>query len=128
MPSYIDSVFSLNFFFVKNSGLEQSNCDKCHRNIIFRTINFSLRLPSPYYREIWYYKNAAFNSTQKAISTFDSRKAFKDRNAHENRKILTDTLTNIFANFISHKTRKFDYKTPKWMDKSIISSLKKILQ
>ena len=31
----------------------------------------------------------------------------------------------IFANFIPHKTRKFDYKTLEWMNKSIILSLKK---
>ena len=32
---------------------------------------------------------------------------------------------NIFRNYISHKTKKFDYKTPEWMNTLIISALKK---
>ena len=32
---------------------------------------------------------------------------------------------NIFENFIPHKTKKFDYKTPEWMNSMVISSLKK---
>ena len=27
-------------------------------------------------------------------------------------KFLTDTLMNIFRNYIPHKTKKFDYKIP----------------
>lgn len=29
-------------------------------------------------------------------------------------KILSQTLLNIFRNFIPHKIKKFDYKTPEW--------------
>ena len=32
---------------------------------------------------------------------------------------------NIFRNFIPHKVKKFDYKTPEWINKSIRLSLKK---
>ena len=32
---------------------------------------------------------------------------------------------NIFENFIPHKTKKFDYKTPEWMNSMVIYSLKK---
>ena len=32
---------------------------------------------------------------------------------------------NIFHNFITHKTKKFDYKTPEWINKSIKLSLEK---
>ena len=32
---------------------------------------------------------------------------------------------NIFHNFITHKTKKFDYKTPEWINKLIRLSLKK---
>ena len=35
----------------------------------------------------------------------------------------TDVLLNIFKNCISHKTQKFDYKIPDWMNKSITLSL-----
>ena len=32
---------------------------------------------------------------------------------------------NIFRNYIPHKTKNFDYKTPEWMNTLIISALKK---
>ena len=35
-------------------------------------------------------------------------------------------LLNILENHIPHKTQKFDYKTPNWINKSIALSLKKI--
>ena len=34
---------------------------------------------------------------------------------------------NVFRNYIGHKTRKFDYKSPEWMNTLIISALKKRL-
>ena len=40
-------------------------------------------------------------------------------------RILTNTLMNIFKNFVPHKTKKFDSKHPEWMNSFIISSLKK---
>ena len=39
--------------------------------------------------------------------------------------MLTDSLMNIFKNFIPRKTKKFDRKYPEWMNSFIISSLKK---
>ena len=56
---------------------------------------------------------------------FDWHKAFKNKNTNEMARILTDTVMNIFKNFIPHKTKKFDCKYPEWMNSFIISSLKK---
>ena len=81
--------------------------------------------PPPYYREVWDYKNADTESIQKAISNFDCPKAFKNKNANETCKLLTDTLMNIFRNYTPHKIKKFDYKAPEWMNILIISALKK---
>ena len=43
---------------------------------------------------------------------FDWHKAFKNKNTNEMARILTDTVMNIFKNFIPHKTKKFDCKYP----------------
>ena len=56
---------------------------------------------------------------------FDWHKAFKNKNTNEMTRILTDTLMNIFKNFIPHKTKKFNCKYPEQMNSFIISSLKK---
>ena len=77
------------------------------------------------FSNIWDYKHANAENIQKAISMFDWHKAFKNKNTHEMTWVLTDTLLNIFKNVIPHKTKKFDYKYPKWMNSFIISSLKK---
>ena len=56
---------------------------------------------------------------------FDWQKAFKNKNTNEMTRIITDTLMNIFNNFIPHKTKKFHCKHSEWMNSFIISSLKK---
>ena len=128
--SCTDLLFSDNTSLIRNCGIEHSIYVKCHHNIIFGTMNCSIPLPLPYYKEIQDYKNAEINSIQNAISNFDWLKSFKNRNTNANGKILTVTLMNniyfpFIANFIPHETRKLGYETPKWMNKSVISSLKK---
>ena len=80
----------------------------------YGTLDFNVPLSPPYYGDIWDYKNADTESIQKAISNFDWPKAFRNKNANENCKLLMDTFMNIFRNYIPHKTKKFDYKTPEW--------------
>ena len=111
--------------FIRNYGIEQSIYEKCHHNITYGTLDFNVPLPPPYYREIWDYKNADTESIQKAISNFDWPKAFRNKNANESCKLLTDTLMNISINYIPDKTKKFDCKTPDWMNTLIISAPKK---
>ena len=113
--SCIDLIFSSNVSFIRNYGIEQSIYEKCHHNITYGTLDFNAPLPPPYYREIWDYKNADTESIQKTISNFDWPKLFRNKNA----KLY------IFRNYIPHKTKKFDYKTPEWMNTLIISALKK---
>ena len=56
---------------------------------------------------------------------FDWHKSFKNKSTNGMARMLTDTFTNIFKNFIPHKTKRFDCKYPEWMNSFIISSLKK---
>ena len=123
--SSIDLIFSSNTSFVKSCGSELSISEKCHHNIIYGTLNFDIPLPPPYYRDVWNYKHANTGSIQKTVSTFDWSKAFLHRNTNEKCKILTDVSLNVFKDYIPHKTQKFDYKTPDWMNRSITLSLKK---
>ena len=108
LSSCIDLIFSSNTSFVKNCGSELSVYETCHHNIIYGSLNFDIPLPPPYYRDILDYKHANTENIQKAMSTFDWSKVFLQRNANEKCKILTDVLSNIFKNYIPHKTQKFD--------------------
>ena len=51
-------------------------------------------------------------------------RAFHNRNYNEKCKILSETLLNIFHNFIPHKIKKIDSKTPEWINRSTKLSLK----
>ena len=99
--------------------------EKGHHDIIYGILNLNLPHPPPYYREIWDYKYANTENIQRAISMFERQKAFKNKNTNEMTRILTDTLMNIFKNFILHKTEIFDCKYPEWMNSFIIFSPEK---
>ena len=78
LTHFVDDV-TYNASLAKNCAIEQSIYGKCHHDIIFGTLYFSVRLHPPYSSEMWDYKNAEINSIQNAISNFDWRKAFKNK-------------------------------------------------
>ena len=123
--SCIDLIFSSNVNLTKNCGVEQSLYKTCHHNIIYGTLNFNIPLPPPYFKEILDYKNANIGSIQKSMYYFDWTRVFQNRNCNEKCKVLSEILLNIFHNFIPHEIKKFDYKTPQWINKSIKLALKK---
>ena len=59
----IDLIFSSDL----NCLIEKKIHEKCHHDILYGTLNFSVRLPPPYYREVWNYKHANTENIQKAI-------------------------------------------------------------
>ena len=98
--------------FIRYCGIEPSILEESHHSITYGTPDFSVPLPPSYYREIWEYKNADTESIQKVISNFDWSKAFRNKDANENCKLLTDTLMNLSRNYIPNEIKKFDCKTP----------------
>ena len=72
---YFSSDWNIN----RNCGIKKAIHEKCHHDIIYGTLSFNVPLPSPYYGEIWDYKHANTENIQKAISMFDSHKAFKNK-------------------------------------------------
>ena len=112
--------------FIKNYATEQTFFETCHHNITYGVLDFNVSLPPPYYTEIWDDKNTDNESIQKVISNFEWSKAFTNKKSMVNRKALMNSFINIFKNFIPHKTRKLDYKTPEWMNTLIFSALKNI--
>ena len=65
---------------------------------------------------------------KKQFSNFDWPKEFRNKNASENCKLLTDTLMNISRNYIPHKSEKIDYNTHEWMNILIISDKREHFQ
>ena len=89
------SIFTQKLFFNK----------KGPHNIICRSENLSIPHPSHYHREVSDLKNAKTKYFQKEISNFAWSRTFHNQNS--NRK-----FKNVFPNFVPHKVKNFDYRTP----------------
>ena len=87
----------------------------------------SIYLPPapPYFREIWDFKSANIVCIQKSINNFDWARSFQNQNCNEQCRIVSETLLNVFRNSIPHKIKKFDYKIPASINKSMVLSLKR---
>ena len=105
-------------------GVDQTIYDKCHHNIIYGALNLNILLPSPYYREVWDYKNTDALCIQRAVSLVNWNDVFSNKTADEKVESLSNILLNTFKNFISNKVVKFNYKYPNWMNPKIISTLR----
>ena len=55
---------------IRYYGIEPSIFEECRHNITHGTPDFNVSPLTPYYKEIWDYKNADTESIQKAFSGF----------------------------------------------------------
>ena len=122
--SCIDLIFCSNTKIITESGVEKSLFDKCHHNLIFGKMNFKIPLPPPYKREIWDYGKANVDGINRSIKDFNWRHAFQDLPVDDKVRVLTNTLSNIFHNFIPNKIIKCNSRKPPWMTYEITSALK----
>ena len=70
------------------------------------------------------YKNANVEGIQKSIFLFNWEKAFESLSIYEKVGLLSNTLLNIFRNYIPNKIVKCSYRDPLWITKQIKSELK----
>ena len=110
LSSCIDLIFFSNVDLTKNCGVEQSLYETYHHSISYGTLNFNIPFPPAYFREIWDFKNANIECIQKSIYNFDWTRAFQNRNCNKKCEIPSETLLNIFHNFIPHKIKKLIVK------------------
>ena len=120
----IDLIFTSNPNLINSSGVEMSLFEKCHHNIAHGKIDFKISIPPPYMREVWDYKNASAESTQRSISSIDWDFLFWRKSINKKVDILNECLTNIFHNFVPNKMIKCDYRQPLWMTDSKKNKLK----
>ena len=111
--------------FITYYGIEPAILEECHHSITYDTPDVNVPLRPPYFREIWDYKNAYSESTQKMISNFDWSKAYRNKDANQNSKLFTDTLMNLFRNYIPNEITKIDCKTSERTNTLIISTPQK---
>ena len=66
--SCIDLIFISNPSIISALGVELSLYEKCHHNLIYGKINFTVPLPPPHILEVWNYKNAEVEKIQQSVS------------------------------------------------------------
>ena len=94
-----------------------------HHNIIYATLNFHIPLLPLILRKYEIIKIQILEGL-KNRNIILIQLGLQNRNCNEKCKILSETLLNMFHNFIPHRINKSDYKTSEWFNKLIKLSLK----
>ena len=123
-PSCIDHIFTTQPNLVLESGVLPSLYQTCHHQIFFAKIKFKHFLPPAYKREFWHFKNAQTDLIRQSIDRFDWQDAFMNIGVDQQVHIFTDTLLNIFHNFIPHETKTCKAKDPPWTTQEIKLALR----
>ena len=76
--SCIDLIFCSNVNLKKNCGVEHLLYEKCHRNIIYESLNFNIYLPLPFYRSVWDFQNAKIEYIQKIKKSIYSKNQYQN--------------------------------------------------
>ena len=99
---------------------EMSPPIKSHR------VEYVLSSPPPYFRKIWHYNRANIPSIKAAISSIDWSYQLGLLN-HPDQQVsfFTDTLMNIFSNFIPHELKRVKPRDPPWFCNRVKAAYKR---
>ena len=125
IPSCIDLIFTNQPELVYESGVHPSLYNTCHHQIIFAKIKFKVHLPPAYKREVWSYAKANVDLIKQSISNFNWVGVLRNLDTNAQVELFTETLLNIFRNFIPHKIITCNYKDPPWITNDLKSMLRK---
>ena len=93
----------------------------CHHQINYCKLLVDIPPPNPYNRRVWHYNRSDTTSIRSAINSFDwdtnLNACSHDVDAQAN--LLTNTLLNIFNNFIPFDDVLVKPKEPPWMQRNI---------
>ena len=113
--SCIDLIFSSADHLVLDSGILPSLNPKCHHQIVFCKINFKIPFPPSFERKIWDFSKADPILIRRAIDMVDWDNFFEGLDVNGKVSLLTETLTNIFSNFVPNKVISIRHKDAVWM-------------
>ena len=113
--SCIDLIFSSADHLSLDSGVLPSLYPRCHHQIVFCKINFKIPFPPSYKRRIWDFSRANSMAIQRAIDMIDWDIFFEGRDINGQVSLLTETLLNIFSNFVPNKIITVKNKDSVWM-------------
>ena len=124
IPSCIDLIFANQQNIMLDSGVLPSLSTFCHHQIIYGKINLKLTLPPPFKRKVWHFKDARSDLIKRSINSFNWERTLNNLEVNQQVAIFTETLLNIFSNFIPNETIRCNSKTPQWISTDIKRILK----
>ena len=123
-PSCIDVIFASQSELIIQSGTLSSLLSQCHHNIIFAKVAMNVKLPRPYKRKMWDYKNANKQEIQKALNSINWNRTILHKNPENQVEFLSNAILNIFSNLCPNRTITCQFKDKPWMTGEIKKKLK----
>ena len=80
--------------------------------------------PSPYQRSVWHYKKADSANIRKAFDLVNWERLFDYEGIDTQVMTLSETILNVFQNYIPNKYIGIDDNDPVWMNETIKSKIK----
>ena len=105
-----------------DSGVHPSLHSNCHPQITYCKLNLITNYPPPYDRQVWDNKKADTTLIKKALSQVKWY-LFDKKDVIYQVKILNDTITNVFSNFVPNKILTIDDRDPPWVNELIKSKI-----
>ena len=118
--SCIDVIFTDQPNLFLQSGVHPSLQEQCHHQVVHGELCLTNPIPPPYHRRIWFYNRADSHAIQESIQIFNWCRHIGHLNCpNQQVEILTETLLNIFSNFIPNKTITVRPRQAPWITQSI---------
>ena len=118
--SCIDLIFTDQPNLFLESGVHPSLHEQCHHQIVYGELSVTNLAPPPYYRKVWFYDRANVYAIRKCILNFRWRDNIQNLTCpNQQVELLTETLLNIFSNFIPNKTIKIRPRQAPWITQYI---------
>ena len=127
-PSCIDLIFCSQPNLITESGVLPSLLSQCHHSIIFAKIEQNVKLPPPYKRTMWDYKNADSISIRHSLSSVNWARCILHRNPNNQAEFLSNSIKNTLSNHCPSKVVTCHHKDVPWMTIEIKYKLKEMLK
>ena len=107
------------------TGVHPSLDPLCHHHIVYGELNVKCPPIPNFTRKIWDYAAANGHAIQQCIETFDWERHLGNLDPDTQAEFFTETLLNIFSNYIPNKELKVRPREPPWMNREVKNALLK---
>ena len=122
--SCIDLIFTDQPNLSVNSGVHASLRPNCPHQIVHSSFNLNISYPPPYQCLVWDYKKADSKNIRKALDSVNWERLFDQKPINAQVRAFTETILNVFRNYVPNNYITVDDKDPVWMNENIKTKIK----